>query len=57
MPSNTSPEPVEDPRAHWRHLPPEPTPFVEETQVAGTSSSFTVPSIDPAQDFIRLYGG
>lgn len=53
--SSNSHEEANDPRAHWRHLPPEPTPSVEETHIDGSSSSYTVPSVDPTQDFIRLY--
>ncbi|MFE6861039.1 hypothetical protein [Nocardia sp. NPDC057668] len=57
MSSDTHPEQVDDPRAKWRKLPPEPARYVEETQVDGGSSNYTVPMVDPAQDFIRLYGG
>ncbi|MEV5834278.1 hypothetical protein [Nocardia sp. NPDC052112] len=46
-----------DPRARWRHLPEEPDHHVEETQVQPTYSSYTLPAVDPTQDFIRLYGG
>ncbi|WP_433522470.1 hypothetical protein ACQPZ2_35885 [Nocardia pseudovaccinii] len=48
---------VADPRARWRHLPKEPDRYVEETQVEPTYSSYTLPAVDPTQDFIRLYGG
>ncbi|MFI9507833.1 hypothetical protein [Nocardia sp. NPDC052566] len=57
MSSNSDREQVDDPRARWRHLPAEPTHYVEETHVDGSSSSYTVPAVDPTQDFIRLYGG
>ncbi|MGV9680830.1 hypothetical protein ACWDSJ_36640 [Nocardia sp. NPDC003482] len=50
-------EQVADPRARWRHLPPEPAYYVEGADVEGKSSSYTVPAVDPTQDFIRLYGG
>ncbi|MFE3024515.1 hypothetical protein [Nocardia tengchongensis] len=56
MSSNSHGEQVDDPRARWRHLPAEPTHYVEETHVDGSSSSYTVPNVDPTQDFIRLYG-
>ncbi|MFE3794456.1 hypothetical protein KHQ06_31770 [Nocardia tengchongensis] len=56
MSSNSHGEQVDDPRARWRHLPAEPTHYVEETHVDGSSSSYTVPAVDPTQDFIRLYG-
>ncbi|WP_433623241.1 hypothetical protein [Nocardia sp. CA-120079] len=48
---------VADPRARWRHLPKEPDQYVEEAQVEPTYSSYTLPAVDPTQDFIRLYGG
>ncbi|MEV5651768.1 hypothetical protein AB0L57_26275 [Nocardia sp. NPDC052254] len=47
---------VGDPRARWRHLPAEPARYVEETDIDGNSASYTVPAVDPTQDFIRLYG-
>ncbi|ATL68832.1 hypothetical protein CRH09_24220 [Nocardia terpenica] len=56
MASNTQREQVGDPRARWRRLPAEPARYVEETHVDGSSSSYTVPAVDPTQDFIRLYG-
>lgn len=56
MPSNSHSEQADDPRARWRHLPAEPACYVEETDVDGRSSSYTVPAVDPAQDFTRLYG-
>ncbi|MFB8005109.1 hypothetical protein [Nocardia sp. NPDC056000] len=46
----------DDPRAKWRTLPPEPEPTVEVTHVEGSSSDYTVPNVDPGQDFTRLYG-
>lgn len=46
-----------DPRAKWRTLPPEPVPSVEQTHVEGSSSDYTVPNVDPGQDFTRNYGG
>ncbi|WP_156055655.1 hypothetical protein [Nocardia sp. NRRL WC-3656] len=57
MSSNSHQEQVDDPRARWRRLPAEPAYYVEETDVDGSSSSHTVPAVDPAQDFTRLYGG
>ncbi|WP_216894236.1 hypothetical protein [Nocardia alni] len=48
---------VDDPRARWRRLPAEPDHYVEETHTDGSSSNYTVPAVDPTQDFIRLYGG
>ncbi|MBF6175904.1 hypothetical protein [Nocardia blacklockiae] len=57
MSSDDHREQVDDPRARWRHLPPEPDRYVEETQVDGDSSGYTVPAVDPGQDFTRLYGG
>ncbi|NKY87302.1 hypothetical protein [Nocardia veterana] len=57
MSSNGDREQVEDPRARWRHLPAEPARYVEETHAEGSSSDYTVPAVDPSQDFTRLYGG
>ena len=57
MSSDSHQEQAEDPRARWRHLPAEPAQYVEETHIDGSSSNHTVPAVDPAQDFIRLYGG
>ncbi|PXX60869.1 hypothetical protein DFR70_10960 [Nocardia tenerifensis] len=56
MSSNSHQKQDEDPRARWRHLPAEPAQYVEETHIDGSSSSYTVPAVDPTQDFIRLYG-
>ncbi|MEG8184441.1 hypothetical protein GZH49_39000 [Nocardia terpenica] len=56
MVSKVHGEQVGDPRARWRRLPAEPARYVEETHVDGSSSSYTVPAVDPTQDFIRLYG-
>lgn len=56
MSSNNHQAQGDDPRAQWRTLPAEPTHYVEETNVDGSSSSYTVPAVDPTQDFIRLYG-
>ncbi|MFF2549522.1 hypothetical protein ACFVUS_00930 [Nocardia sp. NPDC058058] len=56
MSSNEDQEQVEDPRARFRHLPAEPARYVEETNVDGSSSSYTVPAVDPVQDFTRMYG-
>ncbi len=56
MSSNSDREQHVDPRARWRRLPAEPARYVEETHIDGSSSSFTVPAVDPIQDFIRLYG-
>ncbi|WP_225726890.1 MULTISPECIES: hypothetical protein [unclassified Nocardia] len=56
MSSNSHREQDDDPRARWRRLPVEPTQYVEETHVDGSSSSYTVPAVDTTQDFIRLYG-
>ncbi|RDI55883.1 hypothetical protein [Nocardia mexicana] len=47
---------ADDPRARWRHLPAEPARYTEETHIDGSSSGYTVPAVDPTQDFIRLYG-
>ncbi|MFI6165155.1 hypothetical protein ACIBCN_00065 [Nocardia sp. NPDC051052] len=47
---------VPDPRARWRHLPAEPARYVEETLLDPTFSTYTLPAVDPTQDFIRLYG-
>ncbi|MEU8899301.1 hypothetical protein [Nocardia sp. NPDC048505] len=57
MSENDQPVQENDPRARWRHLPPEPVRYVEETHLDGESSSYTVPAVDPGQDFVRLYGG
>lgn len=57
MSSDSHSEQVDDPRARWRHLPAEPTHYVEETNVDGSSSNHTVPAVDPGQEFTRLYGG
>ncbi|MCX4091069.1 hypothetical protein [Nocardia sp. alder85J] len=46
-----------DPRAKWRTLPPEPVPSTEQAHVEGSASDYTVPNVDPGQDFTRLYGG
>ncbi|WP_227462817.1 MULTISPECIES: hypothetical protein, partial [unclassified Nocardia] len=56
MSSNSHLEQADDPRAQWRRLPAEPAYYVEETDVDGSSSSYTVPAVDPGQDFVRLYG-
>ncbi|MFE3955890.1 hypothetical protein ACFXPS_17075 [Nocardia sp. NPDC059091] len=56
MSSNNHREQADDPRARWRRLPVEPAQYVEETHVDGSSSSYSVPTVDPTQDFIRLYG-
>lgn len=56
MSSNSHPEQADDPRAQWRRLPAEPAYYVEETDVDASSSSYSVPAVDPAQDFVRLYG-
>ncbi|WP_405183068.1 hypothetical protein OG225_19845 [Nocardia sp. NBC_01377] len=55
--SNSHQEQVDDSRARWRRLPAEPAYYIEETHLDGSSSSYMVPAVDPAQDFIRLYGG
>ncbi|MEV0031330.1 hypothetical protein [Nocardia sp. NPDC050793] len=47
----------EDPRAHWRHLPAEPTRHIEEIYVGPGASDYDLPAVDPDQDFIRRYGG
>ncbi|WP_194818704.1 hypothetical protein [Nocardia sp. XZ_19_385] len=57
MSSNSHQEQVDDPRARWRRLPAEPARYVAETPVEGNSSSYTVPAVDPGQEFTRLYGG
>ncbi|QLY28909.1 hypothetical protein [Nocardia huaxiensis] len=57
MSTNDHDEQVDDPRARWRRLPAEPTRYVEETSIDGSSSGHAVPAVDPAQDFTRLYGG
>ncbi|MGA4789916.1 hypothetical protein [Nocardia sp. AB354] len=57
MTSNSHREQDGDPRAQWRRLPAEPAYYVEETDVDGSSASYTVPAVDSTQDFIRLYGG
>ncbi|MEV6557786.1 hypothetical protein AB0M22_18880 [Nocardia sp. NPDC051756] len=54
--SNEPRAPAPDPRAHWRHLPAEPAQYVEETLIDPTFSTYTLPAVDPVQDFIRLYG-
>ncbi len=56
MSSNSHHEQGDDPRAQWRHLPAEPDHYVEESHVDGSSSDYTVPAVDPTQEFTRLYG-
>jgi hypothetical protein len=57
MSSNSHREQVDDPRARWRRLPAEPAHYVEEVDGGGSSSSYSIPAVDPTQDFVRLYGG
>ncbi|MET8776465.1 hypothetical protein AB0H49_15510 [Nocardia sp. NPDC050713] len=47
---------AEDPRAHWRQLPPEPVTHIEEIHVGPSASDHALPAFDPDQDFIRRYG-
>ncbi|KAF0845865.1 hypothetical protein FNL39_106254 [Nocardia caishijiensis] len=53
MPDNES----ADPRARWRHLPPEPERLVEETVVDTSPSSLAELGMDPGEDSVRRYGG
>ncbi|MGV9817692.1 hypothetical protein [Nocardia xishanensis] len=57
MPQDESRDRSEDPRAHWRHLPPEPTRYIEEIYVGPSASDHALPAADPDQDVIRRYGG
>ncbi|MEV6771717.1 hypothetical protein AB0N05_24140 [Nocardia sp. NPDC051030] len=46
----------QDPRARWRQLPPEPDKWVEETALDPGSAGYTVPNVDPTEEFLRRYG-